>query len=83
MAQYLQCLIKESGFSPRETEVLSRENDVIRFLFLHDHPRSSMEDRLEPGDREDRGLLCWSRISSFYSLRQNYNFQALCDDFYI
>lgn len=68
LAQYcgnLRCLVKKFGFSLRETGVLSRENDVIRCMFLPEHPRNRERDRLEQAESSVGGLWPWAGMINF------------------
>lgn len=80
----MQRLIKEFGFSLGEVEVLSRENDVIRFTFLHDHPGSSRKNGLEPGGRVQLRSVALVQDDQFLIFgADNKNVQGLCDALYI
>jgi hypothetical protein len=72
------------GFSPTETEVLIREIAGIRFMFVQAHPRNGLKDGQSWRQRILLEDGCTGpKIISFQTVMQNYNFQGLCDAFYI
>lgn len=55
--------------------MLSRANDVIGCVFLHDHPRSREKDRLEPGGRQHRcGIVAMGQGNQFLTFEAGLNF---------